>query len=67
MLFESYITYVQDKSILEAEYFSMVYPIIILDMEIRNCEMYPLVVFNDNSVDYIHYKELRVKRPFTIL
>ena len=31
----------------------MVYPIIILDMELRNSEMYFLVLFNDNSVDYI--------------
>lgn len=36
----------------------MVYPILIIEMELRNFEMYFLAILNDNSVDYIYYKEL---------
>lgn len=38
-------------------------PIIILELELRQLEMYLLVVFNDNSVEYMHYKDLRAQNP----
>ena len=41
----------------------MVYPIIIIDMEIKNGEMYSLVVFNDNTVNLTYYKRLRAIHP----
>jgi hypothetical protein len=31
----------------------------ILDMEVRGVEMHFLVLFSDNSVDYVHYTYLR--------
>ena len=46
----------------------MVYPIIILDMELRNSEMYFLVLFKDNSVDYIFVLQRTPSpKPHTVL
>ena len=39
------------------------WPVAILDMELRNLEMYFLVLFSDNSVDFVYYKYLRATYP----
>ena len=41
----------------------MEYPVAILEMEVRGMEMYFLVLFDDNSVNYIYYKDLRRLNP----
>ena len=36
----------------------------IIDMEVRGVEMYFLTVFTDNTVEYIHYRELKQINPY---